>query len=1043
MLYVVYSTSNSDYQSWQCKLLEWSFKKVNQPGKLIRLCSHNSHEPNREFDTSDTSEIIRLPDYRTRWTNFTNNVDKDYGIVNKTESLKYWIKNYPNLQDSDNVFLIDPDMVFTKSVDFTTEQGTIIAQKWIDCNINSKAFQTYAPTIMDKINSESVFMYPYIITVGDLKKIINKYVDLTYKIRLENYPHLWEAEMYALIISSISCGLQIKTLDNFGVCLSWGNYSTYLNKQNVDSTYMLHCPSPILDKNKNKIFFKQDYTPFTKEKNWLRINPNTANSLIEKKFLQELDNYNADKKIKFYWNNSNLIDSLFDYQAEHKYLVFNPWPGGFNNIRMSLEIAACLAFLQNRVLVLPPKYKMYLLDNVNCLSDFFDINDLGIKTISFEDFAKKFSISNYNDIKNIGLVIDSDIVNTCLTTSKNVPDGVLKGREILNINDFINTQIVFFNKNLLGSFYLNIYTEKINELYKYVARHIHYNKEIFYEAYKIIDNLGDYYAIHIRRNDFQYKDLFISIEQIYENIKDVIPKGSKLYISTDEKDKSFFSLLKENYSVVFYDDLNNLVYSEINTDIIGPIEQIICTESKIFIGSKLSTFSSYIYRLRGYMNSIKDKRFLTYHVKCKENEEEDNWWMNVWAREYSNPWSELENINYFDKDGNLSKKISKKIFVSIASYRDPQIEDTINSLLVNQSGDNEIIIGVCLQDTEENYKKFKYINKENVKISFIPYKESKGVSFARKLIQEKLFDNEDYFLQIDSHTRSCKNWDKILIEQLKKCPNEKSILSTYPNAFDPHDKEENYFKKNTCPYLKISFIDHLSKIHPTSAGVVPKDALIHGFWVAAGFLFTTGEWCKEVIYNSDFYFTGEEDYLSVISYVKGYDVYTPDISTIWHDYTDTRIQSPKKYRPLHWEDHGNVENDGTQLLKNLYENGLGVSGKRTAPEFLQFAKNISSYVEDIEIEMEFNFNKIPLPDPNKKIKVIIFAFKDLNEKEIFRPDICDESIFNRTTNKIKLKIDKNIHRNAVKVIWFYKYDDDTFSQFLQFPIIKEQNLYRI
>ena len=53
MDYVVYSTSNSDYQSWQGRLLEYSFKRVNQPGKLIRLCSLNAHDPNRIFDTSD------------------------------------------------------------------------------------------------------------------------------------------------------------------------------------------------------------------------------------------------------------------------------------------------------------------------------------------------------------------------------------------------------------------------------------------------------------------------------------------------------------------------------------------------------------------------------------------------------------------------------------------------------------------------------------------------------------------------------------------------------------------------------------------------------------------------------------------------------------------------------------------------------------------------------------------------------------------------------------------------------------------------------
>ena len=152
MDYVVYSTSNSDYQSWQCKLLEYSFKKVNQPGKLIRLCSFNTHNPNRPFDTSDIAEVIQLPDYRTRWREFTNDLDKDYGIANKTESLKYWLANYPGLKDTDNILFVDPDMVFVKAITETTTQGTIIAQRWVDEGTeDGKPFQTYASHIKDRL----------------------------------------------------------------------------------------------------------------------------------------------------------------------------------------------------------------------------------------------------------------------------------------------------------------------------------------------------------------------------------------------------------------------------------------------------------------------------------------------------------------------------------------------------------------------------------------------------------------------------------------------------------------------------------------------------------------------------------------------------------------------------------------------------------------------------------------------------------------------------------------------------------------------------
>ena len=38
----------------------------------------------------------------------------------------------------------------------------------------------------------------------------------------------------------------------------------------------------------------------------------------------------------------------------NRYLTYEPWRGGFNNVRMSLELAAALAFALNRTLVWSP-----------------------------------------------------------------------------------------------------------------------------------------------------------------------------------------------------------------------------------------------------------------------------------------------------------------------------------------------------------------------------------------------------------------------------------------------------------------------------------------------------------------------------------------------------------------------------------------------------------------------------------------------------------------------------------------------------------------
>ena len=39
-----------------------------------------------------------------------------------------------------------------------------------------------------------------------------------------------------------------------------------------------------------------------------------------------------------------------------KYVSFEPWWGGFSNIRMSFELACAISEITGRTLILPPKY---------------------------------------------------------------------------------------------------------------------------------------------------------------------------------------------------------------------------------------------------------------------------------------------------------------------------------------------------------------------------------------------------------------------------------------------------------------------------------------------------------------------------------------------------------------------------------------------------------------------------------------------------------------------------------------------------------------
>ena len=83
--------------------------------------------------------------------------------------------------------------------------------------------------------------------------------------------------------------------------------------------------------------------------------------------------------------------------SSEKFIVYRPYPGGWNNVRMSFETACALAYLTNRTLVLEQELHHYLLYKKSNVLDFFDLPK-GIKTITFDEFGKQFNVKSHEDV---------------------------------------------------------------------------------------------------------------------------------------------------------------------------------------------------------------------------------------------------------------------------------------------------------------------------------------------------------------------------------------------------------------------------------------------------------------------------------------------------------------------------------------------------------------------------------------------------------------------------------------------------------------------
>ena len=92
----------------------------------------------------------------------------------------------------------------------------------------------------------------------------------------------------------------------------------------------------------------------------------------------------------------------------------------------------------------------------------------------------------------------------------------------------------------------------------------------------------------------------------------------------------------------------------------------------------------------------------------------------------------------------------KTIFVQIAAFRDSELLPTLDDLFDKADEPDRLRVCICWQHSEEDEwdNLDKYQNDKRVKIIDIKAEDSKGVCWARNLIQQEyLF--EDFTLQLD------------------------------------------------------------------------------------------------------------------------------------------------------------------------------------------------------------------------------------------------------------------------------------------------------
>ncbi|KAJ8599752.1 hypothetical protein CTAYLR_003439 [Chrysophaeum taylorii] len=385
------------------------------------------------------------------------------------------------------------------------------------------------------------------------------------------------------------------------------------------------------------------------------------------------------------------------------YLTFEYDRGGWNNVRMGVECLVVVAHAMGRTLVAPPAQNLYLLGapQVDATSgkpkrkkmgfaDFFDLEKLGermsIMTMAqflarqaTEVVAAKGPPKNKTDLwgtelwsylKKVAdatptwngalLALPRSVNASFSDADRQMTERYAGGRAVAKYDASLRAArhvhvpaggkhrilqhhyaFAFFADPRQRAFYRRL----IRDTMRYVD-------PIQCAGAKLVDAVrrtsrdlglgGKYYALHVRRGDFQFKSVKLPASKIVQNLRgnDIIPRGSLVFVATDDPDgvcvhcrsggaacpdpnhqapgakmpdgcpadPSWDAFWRNGWILVFSRNFTTTRHASnvaasvdgINPNYLGMAESIVCSRAEVFAGTWFSTFTGYIHRLRGF-----------------------------------------------------------------------------------------------------------------------------------------------------------------------------------------------------------------------------------------------------------------------------------------------------------------------------------------------------------------------------------------------------------------------------------------------------------
>lgn len=299
----------------------------------------------------------------------------------------------------------------------------------------------------------------------------------------------------------------------------------------------------------------------------------------------------------------------------------------------------------------------------------------------------------------------------------------------------------------------------------------------------------------------------------------------------------------------------------------------------------------------------------------------------------------------------LNYDTTSKIFINIPSYKDPELWLTITDFLDNAKYPERIYFGVTDQvadvqlETAEYYKIKENAKYLNVQFDIIEAGSLIGCQPGRKN-SHKFYNNEEYYLNMDSHMRTVKDWDVKIIKDFNETEKKmgKGVYTGYVNTYELHDDMTHTI--NEYPDIPVYFMSDSNITSFKNNGIVQLTPTYRNYqresyspYISGHFFFTRGEYVKKIGFVDQIVFTEEEIFMALRYFTAGYNLYIPKNNYVFHHYG-------RKNRELIWEDFPEKFYPAADkskdfaldiILNNVINEEYGLFKERTISEFEKYS----------------------------------------------------------------------------------------------------------